>query len=75
MRYKIKIDWVQKEEYCFLTHELFEFAENNLKTSRSHACKRRMFRYAEEIPRANKRNFGFYFGTGKPSQNSCMTVT
>ena len=37
--------------------ELFEFAENNLKTSRSHACKRRMFRYAEEIPRANKRNF------------------
>jgi hypothetical protein len=24
MRYKIKIDWVQKEEYCFLTHELFE---------------------------------------------------
>jgi hypothetical protein len=37
--------------------KLFEFAENNLKTSRSHACKRRLFRYVEEIPRANKRNF------------------
>ena len=37
--------------------ERFEFAENNLKTSRLHACKRRLFRYIEEIPRANKRNF------------------
>jgi hypothetical protein len=39
--------------------ELFELAENNLKTSRSHACKKRLFRYryVEEIPRANKRNF------------------
>jgi hypothetical protein len=36
--------------------ELFEFAENNLKTSRSHACKRRLFKYVEEIPLANKRN-------------------
>ena len=36
--------------------ERFEFAENNLKTSRSHACKRRLFRYVEEIPLANKRN-------------------
>jgi hypothetical protein len=76
--------------------ELFEFAENNLKTSRSHACKRRMFRYAEEIPGLSHDNFqrsfwwflniqiplriqqnsrnnsGFYFGTGKPSQNSLL---
>jgi hypothetical protein len=36
--------------------ELFEFAENNLRTSRSHACKRRLFRYVEEILLTNKRN-------------------
>jgi hypothetical protein len=34
--------------------DLYNFAEAKLKTTRSHNCKRRIFKYIEEVERNNK---------------------